>query len=161
EPVLKGVLPLPDEPVAKWFPELRKETALVTGTDILKVREEVRSAALYLLEVENKNLVKKVEENAERWLTQQDVNDPGIAAEIVYVRLRLGDIKGAATAWRDGCGMYLKQATDVLEEKPREWLKARVGGVPWNKAVTAAEPREEEIAERVRDLRSRGLYRGI
>src|SRR6202030_3637178 len=89
-PVLSGLVALPSEEPKKWFPEFARETGLVTGTDTLRLRPEVRSAALRLLDAENPKLVRSIEQRAEKWYQQQDVNNPEIAAELVYHRLRKG-----------------------------------------------------------------------
>lgn len=159
DPILGGLIKLPSGEVPKWFSELRRETALVTGTDVLRLRPEVRSAALRLLEQDNRELVRAIELRAQHWYEQQDTNDPEIAAELVYHRLRLGNVKGAEGAWRQGCAIHLQNAAEDLKPKARAWLNARLGQGSADAARTR--PGELATADTIRDLRSRGLDRGV
>jgi hypothetical protein len=156
-PVLDGQVELPPGEPADWFRDLSREAALVDGTGVLRLRPEVRSAALELLEQEKPDLVRSVDQRAAQWYATQDVNNPEIAAELVYHRLRLGDVNGAKEAWRDGCSLYLQYADEDLEGKAHTWLRARLG----SSTVTEAplEAWEYEAAERIRGARLRGLGR--
>jgi hypothetical protein len=127
DPILGGLIKLPSREVSKWFRELGRETALVSGTDVLRLRPEVRSAALRLLEHDDRKLVRAIEMRAHRWYEGQDINNPEIASELVYHRLRLGNVKGAEEAWREGCAMHLQNAAEDLKPKARAWLNARLG----------------------------------
>ncbi len=162
EPVLGGLdgVELPSEDVHAWFPDLARELALVEGSEVLRLRHEVRAAALELLEKDRADLVKEVDRRAADWYAKQDTNDPEIAAELVYHRLRLGDRRGAEEAWRDGCGRFLTDAADELPPASRTWLNVRLGRTkPHSQATRYGY--EVEAAERIRLARSRGLERII
>jgi len=160
QPVLEGLVEMPAREIAAWFPELSREMSLVQGTGVLRLRPEVRRGALTMLERDDAALVRSVDERAADWYASQNTSDPEIAAELVYHRLRLGDVRGAEQAWRDGCGRFLIDATDELPQKPRKWLEARLGvALP-----IAAEDQlgvETEAAERIRSARSRGHARAV
>jgi hypothetical protein len=159
EPVLGGLVDFPAGDPAVWFAELGREMALVEGTDVLRLRPEVRSATLKLLEHDRSDLVRAVDERAERWYAQRDTNDPEMAAELVYHRLRLGNVASAAAAWRDGCGSHLQYAAEELAPKARKWLRERLG--TQNVEATSLPVWEQEAAERIRSSRSRGLKRAV
>lgn len=155
-----GLVKLPPGEPSKWFRELSREATLVEGSEVLKLREEVRSAALRLLERDEAKLVRSVDERAEQWYSTQDTNDPDIAAELVYHRLRLGMIDGAAAAWREGCAWRLQYADDDLRTKAeRSWLQARLGSGTIHAVPVSAW--EQEAAERIRASRVRGLGRAV
>jgi hypothetical protein len=121
------------------FARLTRELALVDGGDeglavtpdasALRLRPEVRAAALRLLEMDDPKRVRSIDERATAWYAAQNAEDVANAAELVYHRLRLGDIDGAALAWRDGCAWRLLFAEEELPESPpvpREWLRKRL-----------------------------------
>src|SRR5262249_3962052 len=87
EPVLGPIyaahpaLQLPERPVGDWFADLAREAALVEGQDALRLRREVRSAALGLLERDQPELVAALDRAAAAWYATRDVDDPAIAAE--------------------------------------------------------------------------------
>jgi hypothetical protein len=160
QPVLAGVVKLPDTEISQWFPELGREASLVSGTGVLALRPEIRSASIRLLEQEDPKLVQTIETRAERWYEQQDTNQPEIAAELVYLRLRRGSIKEAENAWRDGCANFLQYASDDLRPRARRWLQARLGGKGAGEKFTTRAG-ELAMADQIRDLRARGLERGV
>jgi hypothetical protein len=70
--------------------------------------------------------VRTIDERAASWYAGQNTEDAANAAELVYHRLRLRDVAGAARAWRDGCAVRLLYAEEELPESPpgpREWLR--------------------------------------
>ena len=159
QPVFGGLVALPPGGPADWFDGLRREAALVEGSEVLTLRHEVRVAALELLERDQPALVRSIENNASRWYDEQDTDDVEVAAERVYHRLRLGDPAGAMQAWRDGCGDHLQYAGDSLKGAAKRWLRERLGSAP---AVDAAlEVWEHEAAERLRSARLRRLDRSV
>lgn len=160
EPVLGGLVEMPEGDLASWFPELSREMALVQGTDVLRLRPEVRSGALALLERDEVALVRSIDQRAADWYAAQDTSDPEIAAELVYHRLRLGDLGGAEQAWRDGCGRFLTDAAGELPPKSRKWLQGRLG-VPQPFAAADQFGLEMDAAERIRSARSRGHARAV
>lgn len=96
---------------------------------VLRLRPEVRSATLRLLEFDNAARVRGIDERAAAWYALQSQDDVVNAAELVYHRLRLGDVDGAADAWKTGCGWRLTYAEDDLQEDAvtaRSWLRSRV-----------------------------------
>ncbi len=158
EPVLGGLVEFPTGEPATWFADLGREMALVEGTEVLRLRPEVRAATLPLLERDRGDLVRAVDERAARWYADQERNPDGveIAAELVYHRLRLGDVPGAEAAWRDGCGALLQYAAEELPPGPREWLQGRLGE---GTTIAPVKVWEQEAAERIRSSRARGLKR--
>jgi hypothetical protein len=157
EPVLGNVVDLPAGEPSSWFGELSREMGLVDGSDVLVPRPEVRSATLWLLERDCADDVRTVDSNAADWYAANGAEAPEDAAELVYHRLRLADITGAAQAWRDGCGAFLTYASDdIRDAAAQSWLKQRLGG------GTPEAPRplsgwEQEAAERIRSARARKL----
>jgi hypothetical protein len=127
---------------------------------VLRLRPEVRRGALALLERDQPALVGRVDENAAEWYLKQGVSDPELAAELVYHRLRLGDLRGAEEAWRDDCGKFLVDATGELPQKSRNWLEARLG-VARAESAEAEYATESDAAERIRSARSRGHARAV
>ena len=158
EPVLGGLVEMPEGEISKWFPDLTREMALVEGSGVLRLRSEVRRGALIMLEREDAALVKSVDQRAADWYASQDTTDPEIAAELVYHRLRLGDLRGAGDAWRDGCGRFLTDTAKELAPKSRKWLDARLGVAEASTADTQF-GLEMEAAERIRSARGRGNVR--
>ena len=66
---------------------------------MLRLRPEVRSATLKLLELHKAELVRKIDSRAADWYSRQDLNDPANAAELVYHSLRLRDLVRARCNW--------------------------------------------------------------
>ena len=159
QPVFDGLVALPPGGPAEWFDGLRREAALVEGSQVLTLRHEVRVAALDLLERDQPALVRSIDDSALRWYAAQDADDVEIAAERVYHRLRLGDLTGAMDAWRDGCGAHLQYAADSLKGAAKRWLRERLGDAPATDA--ALEVWENEAAERLRSARQRRLDRSV
>lgn len=159
QPVFGGLVALPPGGPADWFDGLRREAALVEGSEVLTLRHEVRVAALDLLERDQPALVRSIDDSALRWYDEQDTDDVEVAAERVYHRLRLGDPAGAMDAWRDGCGLYLQYAADSLKGAAKRWLRERLGSAP--AADAALEVWEHEAAERLRSARLRRLDRSV
>jgi V8-like Glu-specific endopeptidase len=158
-PVLGGLVELPDGQPSNWFGDLAREMALVEGTEVLTLRREVRAAALHLLERDRPALVRAVDERAVQWYAAPERNaahDVEMAAELVYHRLRLGDVPGAESAWHEGCGALLLYAAEELPEGARVWLQARLGETFGPAPVKVW---EQEAAERIRASRKRGLKR--
>lgn len=162
KPVLSKSVKLPSDDVSAWFPELEREMALVEGTDVLRLRAEVRTAALSLLERDQPKLVREIDQRAADWYAKEPLDDPEIAAELVYHRLRLEDVGGAEQAWRDECGRFLVGAADDLPKRSaaRKWLLARLG-VEEGDTAEARQGADAEAAERVRVARSRGHSRAV
>lgn len=156
-PILDGIVDLPASDPREWFAGLARELALVEGKEVLRVRPEVRSATLRLLEQEDATFVRRIDERAARWYATQDLADPELAAELVYHSLRLGDIPGATRAWRRGCDAFLTLAPEDLDGEARTWLSARVGAL--TDAPVPVTVWEEAALERIQDTRARGLER--
>lgn len=165
KPMFEGLITFPAGEPQAWFADLSREAALVDGTNVLRLRPEVRSAALELLENEQPELVRAIDERAAKWYVSQDRHDKESAAELVYHCLRLGDIEGAGQAWRDDCGAYLQYAEDDLLPKPRAWLRARLGSgaveVSVDHEAEMGAAWEQEAAERVRNANARGHERVV
>ena len=159
-PVLDGLVTFPTRAQSEWFAELSREMALVEGSDVLQLRPEVRTATLELLERDQPALVRAVDESAVKWYTQEAGDDPELAAELVYHRLRLGDVPGAEQAWREGCGAFLTYADEEIRDaRARAWLQARLGA--GGKAGRPVGAWEQEATERIKSARSRHLHRAV
>lgn len=159
-PVLGGLVAFPPGEPASWFSELSREMALVEGGSVLIPRAEVRSATLWLLEHDRPELVRQIDERAAAWYAHSSTEVPENAAELVYHRLRLGDVAGAEQAWHDGSGAFLTYAPDdIRDAAARTWLQQRLGdlaGAPRPLSVW-----EQDAAERIRTARGRGLDRAV
>src|SRR5262249_12410866 len=136
------------------------EMALVEGGSVLIPRAEVRSATLWLLEHDRPELVRQVDARAAEWYARDGAETPEDAAELVYHRLRLGEVARAEQAWRDGCGAFLPYAADAIRDPAaRAWLQQRLGAV-----VGAPRPLivwEHDAVERIRSARGRKLDRAV
>lgn len=156
-PVLGELVDVPNEDPARTLATLGREMALVEQGEVLRLRADLRAAVLWLLERDDPALVRAIDARAAEWYAEADTTQDAVAAELVYHRLRLGDVEGAAAAWREGCAPLLQDAADELPEPGRAWLGARVG------AASASEPPLEEwerdAERRVRNALSRGLAR--
>ena len=161
EPVLGNLdgLTLPKGEVASWFPEFAREVALVESGEVMRVRPEVRSATLEWLQRDRLPFVQTIDRRAADWYAKQVqmTPEPEIAAELVYHRLRLGDIAGAEKAWRDGAGAFLTYAADEIRNPAaRDWLSDRLGVATGSRPVRVW---ESDAAQRIRSVRKRGLNR--
>jgi hypothetical protein len=153
------------------FERLRREMGLVT-TEValdpavvlrgdeaaLLLRPEVRTATLALLEIDDRARVRGVDERAAEWYAQGDPEDIANRAELVYHRLRLGDVDGAAADWRDEVAALLVDAEDDLPEsapEAREWLVSTRGRVlsSWGTDIAGW---ERDADRRIRDALGRG-----
>ena len=79
------------------------------------------------------------------------------AAELVYYRLRLGDVAGGAQAWRGGCAALLLYATRSSRRKRRQrtWLRERTRVATAEANVLVAW--ENEAQDRIRAVIARGV----
>lgn len=158
-PLFEGLVDLPPGSPEEWFAELSREMALVDGGNALQPRPEVRAATLALLERDNAQLVKSVNERAIRWYSNQRPPTTEAAAELVYHNLRLGNVASAERAWLDGVGAFLTfAADDIPDVRARNWLLGRLGASSQADDLVLW---EQEAAERIRAARSRGLDRII
>lgn len=151
---------------AAVFAQLSRELALVDSFDAstpdigggpLRMRAEVRAPLLRLLETDNAERVKEIDRRAAQWYAGQGTDDAAFAAELVYHRLRLGDISGAADAWRNEAAPLLLNADDDIAEEfrsAREWLVQRTTGV--GDPATELEFWESDANQRIRSLLARG-----
>lgn len=167
--MLADVLPdrLPDglDPAAV-LAALTRELALVEDLDdpeappgSLRMRPEVRAAVLRLLTVADADRVREIDRRAADWLAARVTGEPGDAAELVYHRLRLADVPGAASAWRAGCAERLADAVDELPDPAaRAWLRERLAAVAPAAELAAW---ERDAAERARAANRRGLTRAL
>ncbi len=158
---------------ADVFERLSRELALVEATDAalpapgmalapsggaLILRPEVRSATLRLLEREDADFVFKIDARAAVWYAGQDLADATNVAELVYHRLRIRDVDGAAAVWRPECAnLLLRAEEDMPEGAARDWLLEALKA-----ATTDAPPLEaweKDAVERLRAALGRGLAR--
>jgi hypothetical protein len=129
---------------------------------VLRLRPEVRTATLRLLELNDAARVRLIDERAAAWYAGRDLTQAANVAELVYHRLRLGDIAGAVQVWRDECAPLLLFAEEEFAEDAhaaREWLRARTGD-----ATTPSVPLrvwEQDTAARIRAVIGRGLLRAV
>jgi len=157
-PVLGDLVAMPKGDPSVWFAELSREMGLVEGTSVLLPRREVRSATLWLLERDQRKLVHEVDARAAQWYRTAGTATPEYAAELVYHLLRLGDIAGAAAAWREDCAPHLAFAADDIRGRaPRAWLRDRLGDT--SEAAQSLEAWEEDAVKRIRAARARKLER--
>jgi hypothetical protein len=136
---------------------------------MLRLRPEVRSATLRLLEMDNLARVREVDQRAADWYAKPDpdanpsADDLNVrAAELVYHRLRLGDLAGAKLAWRDGCAPLLLDVEQDLPETAlaeRAWIRAQTDAAAGR--TVSVEAWEREAVERIRDAVQRGLLRVV
>jgi hypothetical protein len=157
-PVFKDLVEFPPGEPADWAMELRREKSLFDGSGELRLRGEVRAATLALLERETPDIVREVDGRAAAWYagkTDLSVED---SAELVYHRLRLGAVEGAAEAWREGCGAFLTYAEEELrDEAARAWLHNQLGAG----GGQSLEEWEYDASRRIADARARGLQRAV
>ncbi len=158
--VLAGLVELPSGDPSEWFAELSREMALVEGSDVLQLRPEVRAATLEMLERDDPDRVRTIDERAVQWYASQNIDSVETAAELVYHRLRLGDVAGAENAWRDGCGASLTYAEEEIRDPDaRSWLSNRLG-----KSLPGGEPSDvwdADAVERILSARARGHARVV
>jgi hypothetical protein len=156
-PVLGNACDVTEEAARQGFRELVKELALVEGSQVL--RRDVRNAVLHLLEAEDRAWVKSIDAAAERWYAAQDTSDPDVAAELVYHRLRLGDLRRAAAAWRDGVALRLgSYAVEEVPAPARAWLERRLSKVA---PGPSEHDWEADATGRIRDALRRELWRAV
>lgn len=158
EPILGGLVALPPGAATEWFGELAHEIALVEGGAVLRLRPEVRAATLKLLLHEDEPFVREIDTRAERWYAARHAEAPAdaeIGAELVYHRLRLGDVAAAESVWRSEFLAHLKDAHEDLVEPARGWLMARTQPA----AAMSYAFAEERTVQQVKNLRSRGKHR--
>lgn len=165
---------IPDELDAQEvFSRLSQEMGLVRGDEVnslshaiilgeevgvLRIRQEVRSATLKLLEIDNAARIHTINERAANWYSQQNLEIVENAAELVYHRLQLGDIPGAELVWRDECAPLLLYAEEDLPQEARaerEWLRNHT--VNSSFFGSSLEAWEKEATERIRNVLERGL----
>jgi V8-like Glu-specific endopeptidase len=159
-PVLGGLLTFPSGEQSEWFPELTREMSLVEGTQTITVRPEVRSATLRLIEREHGELVRSIDERAAKWYASLNSDDPTALAELVYHRLRLGDIVGAEQVWRPECGaLLIFAAEEIRDNAARKWLEARLGNLTTGVATLALW--EQDAHTRILGARTRRLDRNV
>lgn len=171
ERVLGGSLPAGLDARAA-FDRLARELALVAGPEIdpleitlrgdveeLRVRPDVRSAALALLARDDAARVRDVDAHAADYYAGLGSTDPVVVAELVYHRLRLGDLTGAAAVWREECSPLLGEATGELPPPSAAWLSARLSG-PSSVAAGAA-AWEADALQRIRSALARGLRQAV
>jgi hypothetical protein len=129
---------------------------------VLSLRPEVRSATLRLLEMKDAGRVREIDRRAADWYAAQNLSEAANAAELIYHRLRLGDLTGAQEAWRDDCAALLRFADEELPEsaaREREWLRARTSGV--STQPDNLETWEKEALIRIRSAIGRGLLSAV
>ena len=123
------------------------------------LRPELRIGTLRLLETADANRVRGIDERAAHWYAQQDSENSIYAAELVYHRLRLGDIPGAETAWSNDCIKFLQRAEENLyptATEERQWLRKQLKAA--NTKAHKLSVWEQEAAERIQDKLSRALH---
>ena len=131
---------------------------------ILRVRPELRAATLRLLELDDVDRVRAVDERAAAWYRQQNISDETNAAELVYHLLRLGDIPGAeqALAANEDCLSHLLYAAEEMPEKEhgaRDWLRTRIEGA--EKSAAGLRALEQSALEEIKTALARQLYRAV
>lgn len=159
-PVLGKACSLDERKAREDFTGLAGELALVEGTTVLRHRADVRNAVLNLLEAEDAGWVRSIEEAAVRWYAAQDVRNPDIATELVYHRLRLGDLRGAEQAWVPGVAARMGGfALDEIPEPGRGWLAPRLHATTLTEMPL--EEWERDASDRIRDAIERKLWRAV
>jgi hypothetical protein len=127
------------------------------GPGVLRMRPEVRSAVLRLLTDADPDRVAEIDRRAAGWLAEHASDDAADAAELVYHRLRLGDVAGAEAAWREGCASRLGTAADDLfDPAAKRWLLDRLSAASVRLAAW-----EQDAAARIRRANKRGLTRTV
>jgi hypothetical protein len=128
----------------------------------LRLRPEVRLATLRLLETERTDRVLEIDKRAAEWYAGQDLSDAVNVAELVYHRLRLGNLEGAEDAWRDDCIPHLLFAEDELQEdavEAREWLREHLSS--GSSEAAELEAWELDALGRIKNAMERQLLRAI
>ncbi|RSM73151.1 hypothetical protein DMB66_03735 [Actinoplanes sp. ATCC 53533] len=154
---------------AEVFERLAYELALVDarGADPLTValdgpgselalRPEVRAATLALLETDDPDRVRVIDERTARWYAERPLTAVADRTELVYHLLRRDDFAGAAEFWADGCAPLLDQARDELSAEARSWLRRRVGGTGAGLGAW-----EADALARLRSALARGVDRAV
>jgi hypothetical protein len=132
------------------------------GTGVLRLRPELRAATLHLLEVDGSERVREIDKRAAAWYAKQDLADEAIAAELVYHRLRLGDLKGADAAWRDDLAslvLFTEEDLPLAAKDSKRWLAAKLKGVSAGQGTTGSW--EKDAVKRLREVLARGHVRGV
>jgi hypothetical protein len=137
----------------------------------LRMRPDVRVATLQLLEIENQERTRLIDQRAAVWYAGRGHVPAGaqpdqltVAAERVYHLCRLGDVDAADAAWLDGCEELLAGAHEEVPDAfpaAREWLRRRVSGHSGPPPESAVVAWEREALLRIRDAFGRGLDRAI
>jgi hypothetical protein len=151
------------------FARLARETALVFPDPasvesnvhpFLRLRPELRAATLRLLENASAERVTEIDRRAVAWYRNQDVDNPGVAAELVYHLLRLGDVAAAQEVWRDAVAPWLVGAERDIPQAhaaARTWLHDRFND---NDALSLA-LWEHFAAGEIQGFLSRGISRNV
>lgn len=181
KPIVGDSMPKGSDP-ADVFARLAQEMALVgdsgeaqlgpgvpvtvaSGPDRLVLRPEVRAATLHLLETgKEARRVKTIDRRAAKWYAEQPFeDDPALRAELVYHRLRIGDLKGAMEVWDDKCLAFLVGAADDLPPsatRTRSWLRKQFERAAHDPAA-AQKAWEADAVGRLQLMLGRGLEAGV
>ncbi|HEY2668741.1 MAG TPA: trypsin-like peptidase domain-containing protein [Rugosimonospora sp.] len=156
----------------RTFQRLTRELSLVAGGDAdqlgivldgaadeLRLRPDVRAATLELLRRDDPGRVRTIDERAEAWYAALGSGGTVATAELVYHRLRLGDLDGAEAAWRDACGPLLAGDEAELPVPAQAWLHRRVAGRQSASVMHAAW--EADAVLRIRDALARDMDRAV
>jgi hypothetical protein len=151
------------------FDRLAREFGLIIGpqidpveimthgeTEELRLRPDVRAPALQLLEREDPETVRAVDRRAADWYASLGTADPSSAAELVYHRLRLGDLTGAADVWQESHAHLLGEALDELPPAAQDWLRD-VATAP----MASQAAWEADAYQRIRAALARGYERAV
>jgi hypothetical protein len=148
---------------AEAYSQLSRELGLVEDVEgdagtTLRLRPEVRSATLRLLEADDLERVRKIDRRAADWYTQHASGDAA-TAELVYHLLRLGEVAAAQRVWTSGCAPLLRNAIDEIpetESAARAWLRRRTHGVP-----APLTDWENDAVSRISAALARDLHRAV
>jgi hypothetical protein len=151
------------------FVALSRELAVVdeadrpgTVAEPLRLRPEVRTATLRLLEIDDPERVSEIDRRASWWYGEAERLGDEDAAELVYHSLRRGDIGTAEAVWRPPCAVLLLYADEEIPDvhpEARTWLQRRTIGVkPY---ATTTDVWEYEALERIRKALRRGNERAV
>ncbi|MDX8148792.1 AAA family ATPase [Lentzea sp. BCCO 10_0061] len=160
--VLGEALPRDLDP-AEAYSQLSRELGLVEDVEgdagtTLRLRPEVRTATLRLLEADDLDRVRKIDRRAADWYASHASGDAS-AAELVYHLLRLGDVPTAQRVWTSGCAPLLRHAVEEIPEnepEARAWLRRRTDGVP-----APLTEWENDAASRISAALARDLDRAV
>lgn len=127
----------------------------------LRLRQEVRSATLQLLETEHRERVREIDRRAAEWYASSAASNRIAAAELVYHRLRLGDVEGAAAVWRDEHAPLMLDAVDDMPESEPDagaWLADRLASAESTDPISRW---ETDAMARIHSALNRGLPRAV